>query len=427
MKRLKKKADDRFPKRDKTQTLYHFTSARHLIDAMDEGYITSGGYNGKESGGGKVTYYRLNNGGEGQSVTLRLKSIETYQKDSSRNKFDQAVLDKVEEIKKNNENWEDQTLELKYEKPSGNEIGVYLKNEPYDDLAYGSKAVEKYEDKTLPNTSVMLQLKVYEDALGPDTDDVPNVSPNSDTPLWKQTLDESSQCLHNGPIDVEYIEGVTFYNTNFRFFDDKFENAKSFNKWAARYMEFQKKYESQEAYEAYSVLLEAYENYEPEENALEQIVAKLDNEGIAYNIESDNSISISDQQSFLTLTNVDDFLPIGGVIKINGGVEASIASSGEVKYPEFQGFKFVMYPQIIMFADNASTEFLNSPILSTRFIDYFEYSLDKRIAFSDTTFNNFDELLNQSIEFDFEDEEFDNLFKNSSNSRLRKITERGVK
>lgn len=208
MKRLIRKIKSRLKKKAfNTITLYHHTSAQHFIQMMEEGEITSGGYNNNISGGGHQGYFVLSNNGSGLFFDNYNELVEYSNRTGIL--FDKSLIDEINRLKSEDpENWDKQSLNVSMIRPSHNEIGVYLTSNVNDsEHEYGVSAVKNSPNKDLPNFPVTIEVRVYEDALGPDLDDG-EVSSIIGVPYWKQTLDSIHQCVHNGPISIDSITRV---------------------------------------------------------------------------------------------------------------------------------------------------------------------------------------------------------------------------
>lgn len=246
--------------------LYHYTSLRHFIDMMNEGQISPGGFNGNVSGGGHKTHYSL----DGQGKKSGKYVVELLAIQSSTNiVLDPDVLSKIEELRAkfpDEDEFKNQIIQVVTSNPSHNQTGIYLTNKIVDREGYGDKAVEKHPEKNLPNTPVMLTVLVNEDTLGPDLDDS-SVSEKSSIPYYQQTLDKVGQCLHNGPIPLEQLMGVTidrsgWTNTN------KFYTPYDFASWAEQYLDTGITLSSEIAYQGTQEMDTAYNELDPNQKQL---------------------------------------------------------------------------------------------------------------------------------------------------------------
>ena len=99
---------------------------------------------------------------------------------------------------------------------SKNQNGIYLAATAEVAERYVKGALLNSPDDIMPSVAVILKLDIDTDTLTPDYDDWPEDAVeqwsenNKGSELWKGSLDEVRQVVHNGPIDISSIESVTF-------------------------------------------------------------------------------------------------------------------------------------------------------------------------------------------------------------------------
>lgn len=203
MKRLIRKAWD-------SVELYHFTSSQLFMKIMNDGQITSGGYNNVVSNGGHMKVYDLagNNPENNYMKTIEFLLNAKEGVGTSNTVFSKELSDYIDQRLNENNDMNEQ-IEVSISNPSHNEIGVYLSNDQDDPEDYMSQSLNANSDANLPNFGITLKISVQTDALVPDYDDLDaNTQFSSDNPLWRQSLDKIGQVVHNGPIDVSNITSV---------------------------------------------------------------------------------------------------------------------------------------------------------------------------------------------------------------------------
>lgn len=256
MKRLKKRAWESI-------TLYHFTSSQFFMKMMEEGQITPGGYNDNISGGGHYPIYDLDDKNDGKEFSLSTIERKINLK---LDEVTQRFKDYIEERKKENpDGWYVENVHVRIDMPSGDGNGVYLSNDQHDSNNYKKEAVNSNNvDKSIPNFGMILMIEVQTDALSPDYDDLAELDmeldKDSETPLWKQSLDKLDQCTHNGPISVDSIISVRLdsYNMNL---GDKFSNEEDFMSFAENVTDINRMDTDISAEEAYNLLNNLNEGY----------------------------------------------------------------------------------------------------------------------------------------------------------------------
>lgn len=262
MKRLKKKAWE-------TIDLYHHTSSQFFMQMMEEGRITSGGYNGNAAGGGHEKVYDVPNKENGNSnLSYPLTLLDDWINNPTGENITKDLVNLVQKKKEENpDDWQNEEIEISVSYPSGNEIGVYLAKNQQDEYDYSRAAINNSKDRTTPNFKATLKIEVQTDALSPDYDDLDyfevEIDKDSSTPLWKQSLNEIGQCVHNGPIDVGSISGVIFYGLEkYPPNGDKFDNESDFRDFAGKYIQEGTLMATEEAYNQLVLLNQEYESVE---------------------------------------------------------------------------------------------------------------------------------------------------------------------
>ncbi|AEO93403.1 gp141 [Bacillus phage G] len=262
MKRLKKKAWE-------TIELYHHTSSQFFMQVMEEGQLTSGGYNGNISGGGHTSIFDVFSD-EDPSSNIYYPLIildEMIKVPSDDKKVTKTLTDLVNKMKEENPDWQSEEIEVSETKPSGNEIGVYLSSDKYNSVGYAEDAVSKGDTSKL-NFEVTLAIKVQTDALSPDYDDLVSleldIDDRSSVPLWKQSLNQVEQCVHNGPIDSESIVSVTFHSLEnaYNDSDGKFNDEDEFTEFVSQYIKEDEPMSTMEALSQLALMDSEYANTE---------------------------------------------------------------------------------------------------------------------------------------------------------------------
>lgn len=261
MKRLKKKAWG-------TITLYHGTTMQYFMEMMNSGQILPGGYTGKVSGGGYMSYMSLADENDQTTGEYRVEEHDVStlcmyidNKDLGV-VLDEGLKTKLLELKKqfpSDSDLMDQLLYVRVSNPSGNQIGIYLgKNE--GDVDVYLRNWSKGTDNSKPNGAMILKLNVEEDALGPDLDDG-SINERDKTPYWKQTLDGIGQCVHNGPISIDSISQIKIPGNKFN--TSKINSIVSdmdAEEWGAKYIAFDTWIDANTAFSQITTMFQDYQN-----------------------------------------------------------------------------------------------------------------------------------------------------------------------
>ncbi|AEO93385.1 gp123 [Bacillus phage G] len=253
--RLKKKSWD-------AVSLKHYTSTQHFIEIMNEGQITPGGYNGNISGGGHVKYLSMS---DGSNTTKKMSPSEIDRLFSSDLwEIDKDLLNYVNETKDTDE-WYSKQINVNIIQPSHDQNGVYLTNRS-DENDYGKEAVNNGLSDDYPNFEITLEFNVQTDALGPDLDDG-KIDKESETPLWRQTIDSIGQCVHYGPISIDSISQVIIKDYGqINGYEMRFSDRDNFLSWASEFISFEQGLSAADAYSQIQKMYEEFDNYYEEED-----------------------------------------------------------------------------------------------------------------------------------------------------------------
>ncbi|MDF2533915.1 MAG: hypothetical protein K0R18_72 [Bacillales bacterium] len=230
MKRLlKKKAWEKI-------NLYHVTNSQLFTMIVDDGQIVPGTYVDRVSyGTGEAEPYRdvfkPSVHTPDQMKTYPIKRLfddmnSEYSGVDTTKELKKQINDIVDQIKVEHPDDYEQVMNddqldiLETITPSGSD-GIYLSGRP-DRSMYRSNRWENRPWAQLPAWNTEFKIECDTDALGPDLDDG-YVNKNNPELPWKQTLKDSNQCIHYGPIQLDSITGVKFDELDFRYLYDMYD------------------------------------------------------------------------------------------------------------------------------------------------------------------------------------------------------------
>lgn len=144
------------------------------------------------------------------------------------------------------------------------EDSICLSNDIFNSAAHSEEAVEKGNKDKL-NLHVTLVIKIQPDNLIPHYDLVKEldgeINKDLSIPLWKQSLNETEECLSNKPISLDSIEKIIFTNIEVATLDkdinNKFDDYDKFEEFLRKYID-----DELPVKEAYEGLLKAQEAYD---------------------------------------------------------------------------------------------------------------------------------------------------------------------